>query len=252
MCTGRNVTCYHPDGYGACTDGRGLFHGTCITRTDDGYGGLPSSSESEHRIYGPIYRYGKDAFVKFGCGLASSSGTCDESYKCCYGPTTNVYTVTGCGLYKNYNQDNWVCGSITTQKVAQPIVFYQFSGCSEQFYPNAAMVGANGNFSMDGFGSGGPYNGSSYSACPGSNSEYLFGHQSMPSDSTKIYTFVFDTCKSCSDMTAIYNSSSFSPSITTMGTVKYLPSNTVDTCRASVKGNKNSYGTFDIVGNCTF
>ena len=259
MCTGRNVPCYYPDYSGACTAGRGLYNGTCITNVDDGYGGLPSSIQESMRMYGPIYRYGADAFVKFGCGLASSNGTCASSYKCCYGPTTNVYTVTGCGLYKNYNQDNWSCGSITTQRVVQPIVFYQFSGCSEQFYPNEAVAGANGNFSMDGFGSGGPYNGKydgyesyDFSACPGTDSDSHLKDQPISSDSSKRYTFVFDTCKACSDMTAISNSSSFSPTITTMGTVTYLPSNTVNTCRASVKGNKDSSGTFDIVGNCTY
>ncbi len=266
ICGDRNVPCF----FGASNasycvgengDLAGLQHGTCIANASDNYGGLAGSVDDlGTRMYGPIYRYGKDAFVKFGCGLALSDGTCASSYKCCYGPTTDVYTVTGCGSVHNYNTDDWACGSVTTQRVAQPIVFYQFGGCAEQYYPKAAMTGANGRYAMDGFGMTGPYQGRRdldgnivYDACPGGSNGGNGRRQKVWGTTVEeVYDFVFDTCDWCSDMTAIYNSSSFSPSITSMGTVTYLPSDTVKTCRASVKGNKDSSGTFDIVGNCYY
>ena len=264
LCTGRNIVCHFGQSgstsncISAAGGFAGLYYGTCIANVTDNYGRRPSSSLPSSRQYGPIYRYGEDAFVQFGCGLANSNGTCASSYECCYGPTTNVYTVTGCGLDNDYNTDLWSCGSITTQRVAQPIVFYQFSGCSEQFYPNEAMVGAAGRYAMDGFANDGPYqlkiDYETYNACPGADigsmgfASKVFG----AGEDQTVYDFKWLTCKSCQDMTAISNSSSFSPSITTMGTVTYLPSNTVDTCRASLKENKDSSGTFDIVGNCTY
>ena len=74
-------------------------------------------------------------------------------------------------------------------------------------------------------------------------------------DQSAYFTDFWENCGSCDPMTDIANKSSFSPTITSNGTMSLTTSDSgtgMSTCNATVSNAKDASGTFSIVGSCSY
>ena len=220
----------------------------CILNTEEAG---DSNRTYDLYIWSAVYMPFPDAFQNLGCcsyGSGSTGGGC----KCYYAPATQAYS------YKAYGKTEVGAGnakiSTSTVPFYEPFVFYSYKSCDAGYMPTGAIAGTtDANFAVALLRE----YGNSYfdlaegSVCP----NYDFGTTSSfgwQTEAGGLYSYKWNNCAECSDYTAMSNSSSFSPTITSIGTPTYKTSDTVNRCNVSVKGVEDASGTFDIVGNCYY
>ena len=202
--------------------------------------------------YGAVYLPASAGFNNMGCCyVTSSSYATGTGCKCFYGPADRAYTYT----YVSKSNTNT---RTTTTTVPFRDVFLDFSygGCKAGWY-SKANIAANTQFVQALMSD----------KTLAINMDYDGVHQPCPQDLTSQYlsltfetltthfTDFWDNCDACYAMTSISNSSSFSPTITSNGTMSLTASDSgtgISTCNATVKGAKDATGTFDVVGSCSY
>ncbi len=248
-----------------CTGRYGIALGVATGIGEDYVGGSWRSScflnADEVRIYqgsygttsyGAVYLPVATPFTQAGCCLVtSSSQATGTGCKCFYGAADRSYSYTGyitAGLGISAQRV-----STATVPFYQPYVLYWFNGCKPGFYMNSVMTGADANFALDLLTSKYTNMDLTESVCI----KDRLGEATMPltEAGTAHYKNIWGNCGSCPSMDSIKNSSSFSPTITSNGTMSLTTSDSgtgIGTCNATVKGAKDATGTFDIVGSCSY
>ncbi len=220
-------------------------------------------------IWSAVYMPTSDAFQNMGCCLyASSTGTTGSSgsgtsagdgCKCYYAQATQAYPYTAYGRTEVGTTNKKI--STSTVPFYEPFVFYHYEGCKAGYTPTGTVTGTDANFAvallreyinnyleLDKDLVGG-------SVCPSSTAfEEVFDTYPgfVTEDGTTLYSYKWDNCDACPGYTAISNSSSFSPTITSIGTPTYETSDTVNRCNVSVKGVKDASGTFNFTSDCYY
>ncbi len=212
----------------------------------------PSCTYSEYS-YGAVYLPSTAGFNKMGCCYVSdSSYATGTGCKCFYGVADKSYTYT----YVSNSRTN---ARITTGTAPFRDIFldYKYNGCKKGFYPVKIYEDETQFVQslMNDFILGSVNQGiSAKNPCP---TNYNTPHLNMTvNTSTSYFSNFWDNCDACSAMTSISNSSSFSPTITSNGTMQLTQSAAGVTgssaCRATVNGAKDATGTFNIVGSCSY
>ena len=212
----------------------------------------PNCTYSQYS-YGAVYLPSSKGFSDMGCCVVSGSSydATDSGCKCFYGRADREYD------YIYLAQSNT---SMRKQGTTVPFrdVFLDFSygGCKAGWYSKANIADSthfvqalmNSRTVVINKDSAGVVQ-----PCPVDfGSSYL----GMTAETlTTYFTDFWDNCVECYAMTSIENSSSFSPTITSNGTMSLTTSDSgtgISTCNATVKGAKDATGTFDIVGSCSY
>ncbi|MBQ8686669.1 MAG: hypothetical protein IJ517_02820 [Alphaproteobacteria bacterium] len=225
------------------------WRNSCVRNVDEV---VVYASSQGTTSYGAVYVPVATPFIQAGCCLVTSSSyATGTGCKCFYGTADRSYSYTGyitagVGLSAQ---------SVSTATVPfyQPYVLYWFEGCRSGFYMNSVMTGTDANFALDLLTSKYTEMDLTETVCITSR---LAG-STMPVTDTAdaYYNNIWYNCGSCPTMDSISNVSSFSPTITSNGTMSLTASDSgtgISTCNATVNGAKDATGTFNIVGSCSY
>lgn len=266
--------CSREDGivYGTTTGlsdrGQNLsFRNDCVLNSEE-VGGISYSSYSAgSKRYGAVYMYSSQPFVNLGCcaygsaGGSGSSGTgsgsgdgtsaTSSSCKCYYAPATQAYNYYYYRTASSSQSSGWF--STKTVPFYEPFVFYYFTGCNDGYYQSKTISVDDANYGINlmtqvSWARLSDGNNTITSLC---NYDITASEQmtTIKVDGNAYYKNIWKACSTCPDMTSIYNSSSFSPTITSLGTADYEIGANKSTCYADMQNVKDNTGTFNL-SNC--
>ena len=194
--------------------------------------------------FGAVYVPSSTPFANMGCcKVTSSSDATGTGCKCFYGYANKAYS------YSYRIGSGNTTDTTKTKPFKDVYIDYRYGGCK------------NGHYAVGDYADGtqfvrGLMNDKTLTAgtgpCPDQDNSYL---ATTIKDQSGYFTNFWKNCASCEPMTYIVNDSSFSPTITSYGTMSLVTSDSGtggSTCKATVKGAKNATGTFDIVGSCLY
>ncbi len=249
------------------------FRNGCVLNSEEVGGVSYDNYYAGSKRYGAVYMYSPQPFIDLGCcsygggsgssgstssgsgssgsGAASTSGT-TTSCKCYYAQATQEYSYY---YYKTASSTD-TAGWVYTHTVPfyEPFVFYYFEGCEEGNYQVQTFASSEDrNFGINLMTSTSwvrlrDGDGKITSLC---NYELVGSSMTTIKDGENaFYENIWNACEICPEMTSIRNSSSFSPSITSMGTASFVTGSNTTLCYANVRDNKDATGTFNLT-SCT-
>ena len=235
---------------------------SCVLNTEEAGN---SNRTYDLYVWSAVYMPTSDAFQNMGCCLyASSTGTSGSSgtgtsagdgCKCYYAQATQEYPYTAYGRTEVGTTNHKI--STSTVPFYEPFVFYHYNGCKAGYTPTGTVTGTDANFAIALLS---PHTDfivlvEEGSHCPDLYSDIDAGTYGIFREQSAEYpNFIYNwkNCDMCSTYTDIANKSTYSPTITNVGTATEETSETVNRCYVDVNGVKDASGTFNFTSTCYY